>query len=157
MSQQYPYNPVKYVVVNYYVHNWHRGVGGSTITYVLICGSLHYLKSRDKCWKNHIALALLLSIDFKPVQHLWLIRCSPLRPLRILLPSLIVSVAFFSTIYIEPRTLTNHAHPCAIFTILYQVYGHMSHVTLDPRLPLFSRMRWKDQGAWGRSYIHQHE
>ena len=60
------------------------------------------LKSRDICWQNGIALALLQSVDFKPVWRLWSIKCSSARPLRIVLPSLIVSVAFFFT-HIEPE------------------------------------------------------
>ena len=60
------------------------------------------LKSRDKCWQNGVALALLQSVDFKPVWHLWSIKQSSARPLRIVLPSLIVSVAFFFT-HIEPE------------------------------------------------------
>ena len=53
------------------------------------------LKSCDICWQNGVVLALPQGIDFKPVWHLWSIKCSSVRPLRIVLPSLIVSVAFF--------------------------------------------------------------
>ena len=51
------------------------------------------LKSRDKCWQNGFPLALPQSVDFKPVWRLWSIKRSSARPLRIVLPSLIVSVA----------------------------------------------------------------
>ena len=52
------------------------------------------------------------------------------------------------------RVLENRAHPRAIFTIHHpsypSIWAYVAHVTLDPRLPLFSRVRWKDRGAWGR-------
>ena len=55
------------------------------------------LKSCDKCWQNGVALALPQSIDFKPVLRPWSNKRSSARPLRIILPSMIVSVAFFFT------------------------------------------------------------
>ena len=61
------------------------------------------LKSRDKCWQNGVALALPQSVDFRPVWDLWSIKQSSARPLRIVLPSLTVSVAFFFT-RIEPES-----------------------------------------------------
>ena len=60
------------------------------------------LKSRDKCWQNGVALALPQSVNFKPVWRLRSIKRSSARPLRIVLPSLTVSVAFFFT-HIEPE------------------------------------------------------
>ena len=52
------------------------------------------------------------------------------------------------------RELENRARPRAIFTIRHpsypSIWAYVAHVTLDPRLPLFSRVRWKDRGAWGR-------
>ena len=60
------------------------------------------LKSRDKCWQNGVALAVPQSVDFKPVWRLRSIKRSSARPLRIVLPSLTVSVAFFFT-RIEPE------------------------------------------------------
>ena len=60
------------------------------------------LKSHDKCWQNGVALALPQSVDFKPVWRLWSIKRSFARPVRIVLPSLIISVAFFFT-HIEPE------------------------------------------------------
>ena len=102
------------------------------------------LKSRDKCWQNGVALALPQSVDFKPVWRLRSIKRSSVRPLRIVLPSLTVSVAFFFT-RIEPErskiALENRARPRAIFTIRHPSYpipsigAYVAHVTLDPRLP----------------------
>ena len=57
-----------------------------------------YLKSRNKHWQNGVALASPQSVNFKPVWHLWSTKRSSARPLRIVLRSLIVSVAFFSPV-----------------------------------------------------------
>ena len=89
-----------------------------------------YLKSRDKHWQNGVALALPQSIDFKPVWHLWSIIRSSARPLRIVLPLLIVSVAFFFT-GIEPdgsKTVLTHAQFSRSTTLPTLVYGPMSHM-----------------------------
>ena len=55
------------------------------------------------------------------------------------------------------RVLENRTHPRAIFMIRHpsypSVWAYVMHVTLDPRLPLFSRVHWKDRGAWGSGYI----
>ena len=56
----------------------------------------------DKRWQNGVALALLQSVNFKPVWCLWSIKHSSAKPLRIVLPSLIINVAFFFT-RIEPE------------------------------------------------------
>ena len=107
-----------------------------------------YLKSRDKRWQNGVALASPQSVDFKPVWHLWSTKHSSARPLRIVLRSLIVSVAFFFTC-IEPErskiALKNRARPRAIFTFRHpsypSIWAYVTHVTLDPRFPFFSRVR----------------
>ena len=123
------------------------------------------LKSRDKCWQNGVALALPQSVDFKPIRRLWLIKRSSVRPLRIVLPSLIVGVAFFFTLIEQDRLKIVIAHvqfswsatlglptgyPIGLApSILVLVRAYVTHVTLDPRLSLFSHVRWKDRGAWG--------
>ena len=61
-----------------------------------------YLKSRDKRWQKGVVLALPHNVDFTPVWHLWSTKRSSARPLRIVPPSLIVSVAFSFT-RIEPE------------------------------------------------------
>ena len=115
------------------------------------------LKSRYKYWQNGVALALPQSVDFKPVWRLRLIKQSSARPLRIVLPSLTVSVAFFFT-RIEPeRSKIALAHAqfsrsATLPTLYPSIWAYVAHVTLDPRLPLFSRVRRKDRGTWGRDY-----
>ena len=86
------------------------------------------LKSRDNCWQNGVVLALPQSVDFKPVWHLWSIKCSSVRPLRIILPSLIVDVAFFFT-RIEPehsKIVLAHARFSRSATLPTLVYGPTS-------------------------------
>ena len=87
------------------------------------------LKSHDKCWQNGVALALPQSIDFKPVWHLWSIKRSSARPLRIVLPLLIVSVAFFFTAIEPERSKIAHAHKqfSQSATLPTLVYGPTSH------------------------------
>ena len=91
-------------------------------------------------------LALPQSIDFKPAWHLWLIKRSSARPGKIVLPSLIVSVAFLF-IHTGPECLKNHVCPHTIFTICHpsypSIWAYVTHVTLDTRLPLFSHVCWK--------------
>ena len=85
-------------------------------------------KSRDKCWQNGVALALLQNVDFKPIWRLWLIKRSSVRPLRIVLPSLTVSVAFFFT-RIEPehsKIALAHAQFSRSATLPTLVYGPTS-------------------------------
>ena len=68
--------------------------------------------SRDKRRQNGIAPGLPQSIDFKPAWHLLLIERSSARSLRIVLPSRIVTVAFFFT-QTEPermKIMLAHAH-----------------------------------------------
>ena len=86
------------------------------------------LKSRDICRQNDIALALPQSVDFKPVWHLWSIKCSSVMPLRIVLPLLIVSVAFFFT-RIEPewsKIVLAHVQFSRSTTLPTLVYGPTS-------------------------------
>ena len=83
------------------------------------------LKSRDKCWQNGVALALPQSVDFKPVWRLRSIKRSSARPLRIVLPSLTVSVVFFFT-RIEPersKIALAHAQFSRSATLPTLVYG----------------------------------
>ena len=71
-------------------------------------------KKRERAWdlmshdmtngKMALQLGLLQSVDFKPVWRLLSIKHSSARPQRIILPSLLVSVAFFFT-SIEPERL----------------------------------------------------
>ena len=87
------------------------------------------LKSRDKCWQNGVALALPQSVDFKPVWRLRSIKRSSARPLRIVLPSLTVSVAFFFT-HIKPersKIALAHAQFSRSATLPTLVYGPTSH------------------------------
>ena len=50
--------------------------------------------------------------------------------------------------------LENMIRPHAIFTICHPSYpsmwAYVTHMTLDPRLPLFSHVCCKEWGAWGR-------
>ena len=87
-----------------------------------------YLKSHDKCWQNGVALASPKNVDFKPVWHLWSTKRSSARPLRIILPLLIVSVAFFFT-RIEPqhsKIALAHAQFSRSATLPTLVYGPTS-------------------------------
>ena len=51
----------------------------------------------------------------------------------------------------QTRVLENCACPRIIFMIRHPFYpsiwGHITQVMLDPRLPLFTRVCWKDRGA----------
>ena len=87
------------------------------------------LKSHDKCWQNGVVQALPQSIDFKPVWRLWSIKRSSAMPLRIVLPSLIVSVAFFFN-RIEPERLKivlAHTQFSRSTTLPTLVHGPTSH------------------------------
>ena len=96
------------------------------------------LKSRDKCWQTGVALALPQSINFKPVWHLWSIKRSSARPQRITLPSLIVSVAFFSPVL--NQSTRKSRSPTICHPSYPSIWAYITHVTLDPRLPLLSRV-----------------
>ena len=52
--------------------------------------------------------------------------------------------------------LENMARPHAIITICHPSYpynilhgAYITHMMLDPKLPFFSRVRWRDLGGWG--------
>ena len=86
------------------------------------------LKSRDKCWQNGVALALPQSVDFKPVWRFRSIKRSSARPLRIVLPSLTVSMVFFFTrIKLERSKIAlAHAQFSRSATLPTLVYGPTS-------------------------------
>ena len=56
----------------------------------------------------------------------------------------------------QTRALENRARSRAIFTIRHSSYPgiwrYVTHMTLDPMLPLVSCVCWKDRGAWGQGY-----
>ena len=103
-----------------------------------------YLKSRDKRRQKGVVLALPHNVEFTPVWHLWSTKRSSARPLRIVPPSLIVSVAFFFT-RIEPERSkialahTQFSRSATLRSSYPSIWAYVTHVTLDPRLPLFSR------------------
>ena len=86
------------------------------------------------------------TFDFKPVCHLRSFKCSSVRPLRIVLPSLIVSITFFFTRVKQERseialTHAQFSRSATLPTLRSSIWAYVTHVTLDPRLLLFSRMR----------------
>ena len=90
-------------------------------------------------------IRLQLLTDFESVHQLQFIKHSYLRTSRILL-HLLEGFGTISLIHIELEHLSeNMARLHAIFTICHPSYSsiwaymYVMHVTLDPRLPLFSR------------------
>ena len=112
------------------------------------------LKSRDKRRGKWCCARLAAKCWFQ-ICHLWLIKHSSASPLRIVLPSLIISVAFL-LIHIEPEHLKivlAHAQFSRSATLPTLVYGPMSRKWLwIPGSPSLSRLHSKDLGAWGQGY-----
>ncbi len=103
------------------------------------------LKSHDKCWQNGVAPCSLATKHRFQTCLASLVNQTKLCEASKDRTTLADSQCSLLFHLYQTRELENRACPRAIFTVHHpsypSIWAYVTHVTLDPRLPLFSRVR----------------